>query len=154
MRWSLFLTLIVLCLFLYGETLAAPILEHGEPDVNAVMNIDKRQDSATTTTATNDNVSQTTATTTTDIHATATTETTTSETTSANTSQPSYAATRVPSLDEAGTLGSQASPNETKSTFSGSLPIEPELTPALGVGGFILLVLGGALAFIGVRKQW
>lgn len=153
MRWSLFLTLVP-CLILCGETLAAPILEHGEPDVIAVVNIDKRQDSATTTTATDENVSQTTATAATDILATAATATTTSETTTANTNQPSYAATSVPSLNETGTLGSQTSPNETTSTFSGSLPIEPELTPASGVGGFILLVLGGALAFIGIRKQW
>ncbi|KAL4900179.1 hypothetical protein BDW74DRAFT_188602 [Aspergillus multicolor] len=36
----------------------------------------------------------------------------------------------------------------------GELPIQPSVTPALGVGGFILLVTGGVLALIGVRNLW
>ncbi|KAL4753006.1 hypothetical protein BDW72DRAFT_43200 [Aspergillus terricola var. indicus] len=36
----------------------------------------------------------------------------------------------------------------------GELPIQPAVTPALGVGGCILLVTGAILALIGVRNLW
>jgi hypothetical protein len=36
----------------------------------------------------------------------------------------------------------------------GTLPIQPKVTPALGVGGFILLITGAVLALIGVRNLW
>lgn len=34
----------------------------------------------------------------------------------------------------------------------GELPLKPHITPALGVGGFILIALGAILALIGIRK--
>ena len=34
----------------------------------------------------------------------------------------------------------------------GELPLKPHITPALGVGGFILIALGATLALIGIRK--
>ncbi|KAL2813812.1 hypothetical protein BDW59DRAFT_27811 [Aspergillus cavernicola] len=40
------------------------------------------------------------------------------------------------------------------STAPGALPLQPSVTPALGVGGFILIVTGAVLALIGVRNLW
>ncbi|KAL4784610.1 hypothetical protein BJX76DRAFT_326669 [Aspergillus varians] len=40
------------------------------------------------------------------------------------------------------------------STAPGELPVKPTITPALGVGGFILLATGAILALIGVRNLW
>lgn len=34
------------------------------------------------------------------------------------------------------------------------LPIQPEITPALGVAGVILIVLGLAYTFVGIKNQW
>ena len=36
----------------------------------------------------------------------------------------------------------------------GALPIKPQVTPALGVSGIILIGLGFVLAFIGIRNLW
>lgn len=161
MRWSLLFTS-ALFFLLCGAALAAPTVELGERGVDAVATLNKRADQDTKTTATNNDATQLTATTTTRIEttgshetgstATTTTTTTDSGTTTAHTSH-TYAATTVPSLDGSSSSSSQASQNETHSAYSGGLPIKPEITPALGVGGFILLVLGGVLALIGIRKQ-
>jgi hypothetical protein len=35
-----------------------------------------------------------------------------------------------------------------RETYSGGLPIKPTITPAWGVGGFILIALGAILTFI------
>lgn len=34
------------------------------------------------------------------------------------------------------------------------LPLQPKITPAMGVAGVILIAVGLVLAFIGVRKPW
>ncbi|KAJ5134402.1 hypothetical protein N7526_005767 [Penicillium atrosanguineum] len=106
----------------------------------------------TTTTATGTQVTSTEATGT---RASTITDSAKNTSTSRHTSQtsPTNAATTVPSLDGVGS-SSASSQNNTQSAYSGGLPIKPEVTPALGVGGFILLVLGAALALIGIRKQW
>ncbi|KAL4933145.1 uncharacterized protein BDV17DRAFT_252996 [Aspergillus undulatus] len=44
--------------------------------------------------------------------------------------------------------------DEGNSTAPGELPLKPAVTPALGVGGFILLATGSVLALIGVRNLW
>ncbi|KNG89085.1 hypothetical protein ANOM_003431 [Aspergillus nomiae NRRL 13137] len=44
--------------------------------------------------------------------------------------------------------------NETNPIAPGALPLQPTITPALGVGGFLLLVAGAALAIIGIRNLW
>lgn len=147
MRWSSFLTLLFL-VFFCGKTLAAPVIEHGESEAT----LDKRQEPATTTTP--DTASQETSTATTQTQATTATTTTSSDTTTSDTNHATHVATTVPSLDGSSTSGNSAQLNVTKPTYTGGLPIQPEITPALGVGGFILLVLGGALALIGIRKQW
>ncbi|KAF7156047.1 hypothetical protein CNMCM5623_009189 [Aspergillus felis] len=36
----------------------------------------------------------------------------------------------------------------------GALPLEPQVTPAFGVGGFILIATGAILALIGIRNSW
>lgn len=150
MRWFSLLTLLV-CVCCCRATLAAPAVEHGERK-NSPSAFDKRQET-TAATATTDNASQGTATTTA-THAAIVTTTTATDTAASNANHATHAATIVPSLDGSSTSGNSAAPNVTKPAYTGDLPIQPELTPALGVGGFILLVLGGTLAFIGIRKQW
>lgn len=36
----------------------------------------------------------------------------------------------------------------------GVLPLEPQVTPAFGVGGSILIATGAILALIGIRNLW
>lgn len=158
MRWYSLLTLVLL--FLCRVSLAAPVVGLGERGVDATL--DKSENQDTTTTATNNEAIQTTTTAAgTQITVTAATGTTASTTTDSSTgtstsshTSPSSVTTTVPSLDGTGSSGSSSSGNDTQSAYSGGLPIKPEITPALGVGGFILLVLGAALALIGIRKQW
>ncbi|KAJ5665312.1 uncharacterized protein N7477_007760 [Penicillium maclennaniae] len=145
MRWPLLFTLIL----------------WGERDVESTIVLDKRENQNTTTTATSHDASATASTTTgTQVTATEAKSSTASTTTDSATSTSASshtsltnAATTVPSLNGVGSL-SASSQNNTQSTYTGGLPIKPEVTPALGVGGFILLVLGAALALIGIRKQW
>ncbi|GLA01458.1 hypothetical protein AnigIFM60653_011710 [Aspergillus niger] len=47
---------------------------------------------------------------------------------------------------------SQASKDGKNSTSPDALPIQPTVTPALGIGGFILIVAGAVLAVIGIRN--
>lgn len=150
MRWSSLLTLLV-CVCCCIATLAAPVVEHGEREITA-STFDKRQETAATVTT--DTASQYTATTTAQTQTAVVTATTATDTAVSSTNHVTHAATTVPSLDGSSTSGNSAPPNITKPAYTGGLPIQPELTPALGVGGFILLVLGGALALIGIRKQW
>lgn len=42
----------------------------------------------------------------------------------------------------------------TDSIPPGALPLQPKLTPAMGVSGIILMASGLALAFIGIRNLW
>lgn len=35
-----------------------------------------------------------------------------------------------------------------------ALPIQPKITPALGVAGVILIVLGLCYSLIGIKNQW
>lgn len=149
MRSSLLALFVCVCCC--RATLAAPVVEHGEHET-AASNFDKRE-GTTATIATTDTASQDTATTTA-TQAAIVTATTATDTAASHTNHITHAATTVPSLDGSSTSGNSAPPNITKPAYTGGQPIQPELTPALGVGGFILLVLGGALALIGIRKQW
>jgi uncharacterized membrane protein len=158
MRWYSLLTWALL--FLCRVSLAAPVVGLGERDVDATLDQSENQD-ATTTAINNEAIQATTTATGTQLTVTAATGTTASTTTNSSTSTSasghtshSSAATTVPSLDGTGSSGSSTSGNDTQSAYAGGLPIKPEITPALGVGGFILLVLGAALALIGIRKQW
>ncbi|KAL5002806.1 hypothetical protein BDV10DRAFT_85032 [Aspergillus recurvatus] len=76
----------------------------------------------------------------------ATSNATTTQTSNSTTTS----ATTVPTLNT-------TTPDEdggANSTAPGELPIQPAVTPALGVGGFILLVTGAVLALVGVRNLW
>ncbi|KAG0155998.1 hypothetical protein PDIDSM_3174 [Penicillium digitatum] len=64
------------------------------------------------------------------------------------------ATSTVPSLDGATASSQQQAADSNRPTYSGGLPIKPTITPAWGVGGFILIALGAVLTFIGVRQQW
>ncbi|GAQ09299.1 hypothetical protein ALT_6620 [Aspergillus lentulus] len=44
--------------------------------------------------------------------------------------------------------------NGTVTPAPGVLPLEPRVTPAFGVGGFILIATGAILALIGIRNLW
>ncbi|OQE21584.1 hypothetical protein PENFLA_c014G08264 [Penicillium flavigenum] len=170
MRWSLLFTLIV-SLFLLG-TLAAPTSGPGRRDIGGA-NLEARQENETdpttenateATTATQTDASKTVTDASTATEATATDATasttssatpTTNATTNATTTTSAASATStVPSLDGTTPSSQQQTANSSRPTYSGGLPIKPTITPAWGVGGFILIALGAVLTFIGVRKQW
>ncbi|KAJ5576011.1 hypothetical protein N7535_002937 [Penicillium sp. DV-2018c] len=168
MRWLSLLTLTV-SLFLLAGTLAAPASIRGRSDIN-IANLEARQETDHTTTndrpsetspiATDKNASKTVTDASTVAEATATentastTASVTATTHTTTTGTAGTATSTVPSLD--GTTGSSQdqAADSTRPTYSGGLPIKPIITPAWGVGGFILLAVGAVLAFIGVRKQW
>lgn len=149
MRWYLLLAL-VLCL--QWQVLAAPA-PFALRETDALETLERRADPETTQTAT-DTASQTpTATATnTDTTAATTTKSAASETAtdSSSTTSVSSIETSVPSVDGGSSAGSSG--NSTKSSYEGGLPIHPTITPAVGVGGIILLFTGAALTFIGIRK--
>lgn len=161
MRWSLFSTLILVLLF--GVVLSAPAVDVAERNVDAFTTVEKRaeQDATPTGTATDNTPSSTSTASTTGTQGAATTATataitttkTTNETATSNTSHSTFVATTVPSIDGS-TKSESDSQDGTKQKYTGGLPLQPEITPAWGVGGIILLLLGAALAFIGIRKQW
>ncbi|CAI7599194.1 unnamed protein product [Penicillium viridicatum] len=165
MRWSLLLALIV-SLFLLG-TLAAPASGPGRRDLE-VANLEARQEKETDPTTTENTASEATTATQTDASKTATeatasggttsttgTTATTHVTTHATTTTSAASATStVPSLDGTTASSQQQTADSTRPTYSGGLPLKPVITPAWGVGGFILIALGAVLAFIGVRQQW
>ncbi|KAL2863442.1 TMEM198/TM7SF3 family protein [Aspergillus lucknowensis] len=72
-------------------------------------------------------------------------------TSAGNSTTTTTSATTVPLLNASAT---DEDDNGANSTAPGSLPLQPVVTPALGVGGFILLVTGAVLALIGVRNLW
>lgn len=160
MRWSLFSTLILVLLF--GVALSAPAVDVAERNVEAFTTVEKRveRDATPTATATDNMPSSTSTASTTGTQGAATatataiaTTKTTNETATPNTSHSTFVATTVPSID--GSTGSGSNSQDgTKQKYTGGLPLQPEITPAWGVGGIILLLLGAALAFIGIRKQW
>ncbi|KAJ5229837.1 hypothetical protein N7489_010545 [Penicillium chrysogenum] len=170
MRWSLLFTLIV-SLFLLG-TLAAPTSGPARRDIGGA-NLEARQENETdpttenateATTASQTDASKTatdasTATEATATDATASTTSSTAATTNATTNattttSAASATSTVPSLDGTTPSSQQQTANSSRPTYSGGLPIKPTITPAWGVGGFILIALGAVLTFIGVRKQW
>ncbi|OGE57071.1 hypothetical protein PENARI_c002G09623 [Penicillium arizonense] len=158
MRWSVCFTLILSLLFVAG-TLAAPAQGLGR-EIKARQETDSDQAGESTSseasTATQTDAS-TTASTSTSTSATTTatgTGTATTTNTASTTASAAEATSTVPSLDGATAASQQEAADSARPTYSGGLPIKPVITPAWGVGGFILLVLGVILAFVGVRKQW
>ncbi|OQE40292.1 hypothetical protein PENCOP_c006G02597 [Penicillium coprophilum] len=172
MRWSLLFTLIV-SLFLLG-TLAAPAWGPGRRDVG-VANLDARQEKETDLTTADNAATEAEAATRTDTSGTVTDTSTTAEatttgatasTTGSNaaithtrtnattTSSAASATSTVPSLDGTTVSSQQDAVDSTRPTYSGGLPIKSTITPAWGVGGFILMAFGAVLTFIGVRQQW
>ncbi|KAJ6110316.1 hypothetical protein N7486_002551 [Penicillium sp. IBT 16267x] len=156
MRWYL-LELLLFCLH-WRQTFAAPA-EYRHQDAKNIALLDARDEADATMTASDNISSQTTATTATITTNTASTTTSatstthsTSQSTSSRTSQSTFT-TSVPSLVTSSSGSSdQSSSNSTEQTYDGGLPIQPTITPALGVGGFILLAAGAVLTFVGIRK--
>ncbi|CAG8055565.1 unnamed protein product [Penicillium olsonii] len=162
MRWSTLITLIISCLLL--GTLAAPV--SGPVRRDEIANGDGEQDAGPTTAESSGSETSVTATQT-DVLVTATDASTTAQPTAtgthalttgslnatATTSTPSATST-VPSLDGTTSSSESDGSDSSRPTYTSGLPITPKITPAFGVGGFILMALGAVLAFIGVRKQW
>ncbi|CAG8422083.1 unnamed protein product [Penicillium salamii] len=162
MRWSILITLIISCLLL--GTLAAPA--SGPVRRDEIANVEGKQDAGPTTAENSASEGSVTATQT-DVSATATDASTTAQPTAtgthalttatqnatATTSTPSATST-VPSLDGTTSSSQSDGSDSSRPTYTSGLPITPKITPAFGVGGFILMALGAVLAFIGVRKQW
>ncbi|KAJ5317610.1 hypothetical protein N7508_002118 [Penicillium antarcticum] len=161
MRWSVFFTLILSLLFVAG-TLAAPAQGLGR-EIEARQEKETDSDKAAESTTSETSATQTDASTTA-LGSTATSTSTSAPTTNtgtanttnavSTTASAAEATSTVPSLDGATAASQQEAADSARPTYSGGLPIKPVITPALGVGGFILLALGAVLAFIGVRKQW
>ncbi|PLB53658.1 hypothetical protein P170DRAFT_469152 [Aspergillus steynii IBT 23096] len=81
-----------------------------------------------------------------------TSATNTNHTTATTNSTSASAATTAASTTVASLNTSAPSKNETDQTAAGELPLEPLITPALGVSGVILIASGAFLAFIGIRN--
>ncbi|KAE8349824.1 hypothetical protein BDV28DRAFT_151521 [Aspergillus coremiiformis] len=63
--------------------------------------------------------------------------------------------TTMPATTTTATLAtSLPTGNETNSTAHGTLPLQPKITPAVGIGGFLLIVAGAVLAITGIRNLW
>ncbi|KAL4890356.1 hypothetical protein BDV59DRAFT_204527 [Aspergillus ambiguus] len=81
--------------------------------------------------------------------ASATNHTTGAANSTSTTDASTRTSTTVPTLN-----ASVPAQNGTNSTEAGALPLQPVVTPALGIGGFILLATGAVLALIGIRNLW
>ncbi|KAJ5619209.1 hypothetical protein N7510_003193 [Penicillium lagena] len=149
MRRQPFLTIILLFLQFVG-TFAAPaaIQEPQNVDTTATLGTKKRPATATFVTRTSANDVSTI--TTTDVAAT----TTTHDAASNSRSSLAIPTTTVPSLDTPMTGDSHLQRGNSNQTYTGGLPIHPQISPAVGIGGILLLFLGGTLAFIGVLEKW
>lgn len=154
MRRQSFLT-ITLLFFQFVSAFAAPaaIQEFQEPqnlDTTATPHT-KQQQPVTATLVTKSGAKDAFTKTTTDTAATTTTHDAVSNTRSSSIATPT---TTVPSLNTPTTVVSQPYQQNSNQTYSGGLPIHPQISPAVGLGGIILLLLGGTLAFVGVLKKW
>lgn len=151
MRWFL-VVLLVACLYL-GQIIAAPA-EVVPQYANGVALLDARDDASATSTATDQTASQSSIITTATTDATATTTSASSTTNSTSqTTQTTQTAssTSIPSLGSSGS-DSNSTSNSSKMVYHGGLPLQPKITPAVGVAGIILMAAGAALTFIGIRK--
>lgn len=149
MRWISFLSLLfgfLLC----GGILAAPAVEVGRRDLDTIAAVYRRDDQDAAVTTTDSTSSEMPTATTTDKQSETATAASNTSSTSA-TSESTSVTTSVPSLDGSTTKG-KVSQTGSKSAYHGGLPIQPSITPALAVAGAILLILGAALALIGIRK--
>ncbi|KAJ5280215.1 hypothetical protein N7478_005587 [Penicillium angulare] len=151
MRWFL-VTLLVACLYL-GQIIAAPA-EVVPQYANGVALLNARDDASATSTGADQTSSQfsTIATATTDAPTTTTSASSTTHSASQTTKTNQTAAnTSIPSLGSSGSSSNSTS-SSSKMVYQGGLPIRPEITPAVGVAGIILMAAGAALTFIGIRK--
>ncbi|RAH47619.1 uncharacterized protein BO95DRAFT_513016 [Aspergillus brunneoviolaceus CBS 621.78] len=61
----------------------------------------------------------------------------------------------IPASTTLTSLNSSVTNDDNKApTNPNDLPLQPEVTPALGIGGFILLAAGAVLALIGIQNLW
>ncbi|KAJ5353886.1 hypothetical protein N7541_006450 [Penicillium brevicompactum] len=166
MRWSTLVTLIISCLLLGAFAAPASGLARRDEIANTDGNQDGNQnantataennasEALTTATQTDASITATEASTTAEATATGTHAVTTGATNATTTTSAPSATSTVPSLDGTTSSSSSDGADSQRPTYNGGLPITPKITPAFGVGGFILMALGAVLAFIGVRKQW
>ncbi|OGM42594.1 hypothetical protein ABOM_009609 [Aspergillus bombycis] len=130
------LAYLVPCLFVFAAQ-----IPHSEGNQHRSIAIIEARATDQATTATADATTGTTASAT--GHATATANSTSaSNTTTSATTATATLATPAPTG------------NDTNPIAPGALPLQPTITPALGVGGFLLIVAGAVLAIIGIRNLW
>ncbi|RAL14205.1 uncharacterized protein BO97DRAFT_412548 [Aspergillus homomorphus CBS 101889] len=61
----------------------------------------------------------------------------------------------IPASTTSASLNTSVTSNDNKApTDPNALPLQPKVTPALGIGGFILLAAGAVLALIGIQNLW
>ncbi|KAL2431937.1 hypothetical protein ABEF95_002954 [Exophiala dermatitidis] len=75
------------------------------------------------------------------------------------TSQPTISATKVSPvttsiLSTSSPADSHATAAATTSKHHEELPLKPEITPAFGIAGVLLIVLGSVYALVGVKSKW
>ncbi|KAI9929894.1 hypothetical protein ASPWEDRAFT_167560 [Aspergillus wentii DTO 134E9] len=128
--------------------LAAPL--DGRKGIATVVVLEGR-DEPTSTTTPDSSSDSTVATATGTATTTPSTTGTVSATSSSNSTTP--ASTTIASLNTS-TASKNGTENESKHRKPGDLPLPPKITPALGVGGFVLIALGAVLALVGIRKIW
>ncbi|GFF22318.1 ras modification protein erf4 [Aspergillus udagawae] len=132
---------LVVCIISRSSVFAASIPHVGRDKILPVRALEVRDESPTTTISGNQAPSGS---------ATSAVNHTTvrvNSTTTSNTTAP--ASTTIVSLNT-----STVSENGTVTPAPGALPLEPQVTPAFGVGGFILIATGAILALIGIRNSW
>lgn len=161
MRLLYLLSLIIL-LVPSLATLAAQVPHDGPKEIDTVVALEARDEPTNTTTTAPTSDTQTTA-----------TATTTSNSTWTSSTTQTPASTTIASLNASNSSDGKCgvtskvtwllfmlipvSYEDHKSTGSpkpGELPLKPSITPAMGVGGFILIIIGAILALIGIRNLW
>lgn len=84
------------------------------------------------------------------VHATATAHSSSGTATTASTQQLTEAIASSTSLPSSNSTSTGSSSLATADT----LPIQPRLTPALGIAGIILMIAGAALCVVGIKHRW
>ncbi|KAL3452839.1 hypothetical protein BJX65DRAFT_155458 [Aspergillus insuetus] len=133
-----FLLVLAACFFPFLLALVVHVPHNERPEYGALL---ARETNTNTTEATESSHDDTTPT------------NATSATTSGNSTSASPSPSTVPLLNTS-TDEIEEEEGRQNATLPGTLPIQPKVTPALGVGGFILLITGAVLALIGVRNLW
>ncbi|KAL2794983.1 hypothetical protein BJX66DRAFT_178718 [Aspergillus keveii] len=133
-----FLFVVAACFFPFLLALVVHVPHNEHPEYGALLARETNTNTTEATDSSHDDTKPTNA---------------TSAATSGNSTSASASPSTVPLLNTS-TDEIEEEEGRQNATLPGTLPIQPKVTPALGVGGFILLITGAVLALIGVRNLW